>query len=77
MNLLPVPRDYSSGGMGLVELSKNCRLFALQCFRWAAMIEDPSQHLTFTLVAREWLSTAKKVERMPASAQETYRAKLH
>lgn len=77
MNLPPVLRDQSSGGLGLVELSKNCRLFALQCFRWAAMIEDPSQHLTFTLVAREWLSTAKKVERAPSSAHETYRAKLH
>jgi hypothetical protein len=41
------------------------------------MIEDPSQHLTFTLVARDWLSTAEEVERMPASAQETFRAKLH
>ena len=60
-----------------MELSKNCRLFALQCFRWAAMIEDPSQHRTFTLVAREWLSTAEEVERAPSSAHETYRAKLH
>ena len=60
-----------------MELSKNCRLFALQCFRWAAMIEDPSQHLTFTLVAREWLSTAEEVERAPSSAHEKYRAKLH
>ena len=60
-----------------MELSKNCRLFALQCFRWAAMIEDPSQHLTFTLVAREWLSTAEEVERALSSAHETYRAKLH
>ena len=77
MNLPPVPRDQSPGGFGLVELSKNCRLFALQCFRWAAMIEDPSQHLTFTLVAREWLSMAKEVERAPSSAHETYRAKLH
>ena len=77
MNHLPVPRDQCSGGLGLVELSKNCRLFALQCFRWAAMIEDPSQHLTFTLVAREWLSTAEQVERAPSSAQETFRAKLH
>jgi hypothetical protein len=41
------------------------------------MIEDPSQHLTFTLVAREWLSTAEEVERAPSSAHETYRAKLH
>ena len=77
MNQLPVSRDQYCGGLGLVELSKNCRLFALQCFRWAAMIEDPSQHLTFTLVARDWLSTAEEVERMPASAQETFRAKLH
>lgn len=60
-----------------MELSKNCRLFALQCFRWAAMIEDASQHLTFTVVAREWLSTAEEVERAPGKAHETYRARLH
>jgi hypothetical protein len=41
------------------------------------MIEDASQHLTFTVVAREWLSTAEEVERAPGKAHETYRARLH
>ena len=60
-----------------METAKNCRLFALQCFRWAATIDDPSHHLTFTAMARDWLSTAAEVERDPESARETIRARLH
>jgi len=60
-----------------MEAAKNCRLFALQCFRWAAAIDDARHHHIFTDVARDWLSTAKEVERDPDMADETMRARLH
>ena len=60
-----------------MEAAKNCRLFALQCFRWAASIEDARHHHILTDVARDWLSTAKEVERDPDMADETMRARLH
>ena len=60
-----------------MEAAKNCRLFALQCFRWAAAIDDARHQLIFTNVARDWLSTADEVERDPESALETMRARLH
>jgi hypothetical protein len=60
-----------------MEAAKNCRLFALQCFRWAAAIDDATHHLIFTSMARDWLSTAAEVERSPATAQERIRARLH
>jgi hypothetical protein len=60
-----------------MDASRNCRLFALQCFRWAAAIEDATQHLVFTDVAREWLSTADEIERAPSKAHEAIRARLH
>ena len=60
-----------------MEPSRHCRLFALQCFQWAAKIDDPSQHLIFTIIARDWLSAADEVERSPASARQTVRARLH
>ena len=60
-----------------MEAAKNCRLFALQCFRWAASLEDARHHHMLTDVARDWLSTAKAVERDPDMADETMRARLH
>ena len=60
-----------------MDASKSCRLFALQCFRWAAAIEDASQHLVFAEIAREWLEAANEIERMPAKAHEAIRARLH
>jgi hypothetical protein len=60
-----------------MELSKNCRLYALQCFRWAASIKDASQHLIFTDVARDWLAAAEEIERSPDTARETILARLH
>jgi hypothetical protein len=52
-------------------------MYALQCFRWAAAIDDPSQHLVFTDVARDWLSVAEEIERSPSTARQTIRARLH
>jgi hypothetical protein len=60
-----------------MEASRHCRLFALQCFEWAAKIDDPSQHLIFTVIARDWLSAAREAERSPESAQQALRARLH
>ena len=60
-----------------MEAARNCRLFALQCFRWAASIDDVRHHHIFTDVARDWLSTAKEVERSPEIAQDVIRARLH
>jgi hypothetical protein len=60
-----------------MEAAKSCRRCALQCFRWAASIEDARHHHIFTDVARDWLSTAKEVERDPEMAHETMRARLH
>jgi hypothetical protein len=52
-------------------------MYALQCFRWAASIDDASQHLIFTDVARDWLSAAREVERSPSTARQTVLARLH
>jgi hypothetical protein len=60
-----------------MDASRNCRLFALQCFRWAAAIDDATQHLVFAEIAREWLDAAKEIERAPAKAHEAIRARLH
>ncbi len=60
-----------------MELARHCRLNALQCFRWAAEIEDSTQHLAFTKIAREWLSVAEAIERSPSNAHEIIRARLH
>jgi len=60
-----------------MDASKNCRLFALQCFRWAAAIEDASQHLVFADVARHWLDAANEIDRSPSKADEAIRVRLH
>ena len=60
-----------------MELSHSCRMYALQCFRWAAAIDDASQHLIFTDVARDWLTAAKEIERSPSTARQTILARLH
>jgi hypothetical protein len=58
-------------------MERICRLYALQCFEWAAKIEDPSQHLIFTDVARRWLDVARKVKHDPTVGPEIVAERLH
>jgi len=60
-----------------MEFQHLCHLYALQCFRWAAKIDDASQQLTFTLIARDWLAAAKTIALDPANAASVIRSRLH
>jgi hypothetical protein len=60
-----------------LEFQHLCHRHALQCFRWAAKIDDVTQQLTFTLIAREWLDAAKAVALDPTNAAALVRSRLH
>lgn len=60
-----------------MDLQRICRLHALQCFRWAAKIDDVTQHLTFTHIARQWLATADTIALDPAKGDTVIRSRLH
>ena len=60
-----------------MDFQQLCRLRALQCVRWAATIDDVTQHLTFTLIARQWLDAAHAIALEPSSGERLLRARLH
>jgi hypothetical protein len=60
-----------------MDLQQLCRLHALQCFRWAAKIDDVTQHLIFTDIARQWLATATEIELDPSGGDRAVRSRLH
>jgi len=63
--------------MGEYFMENICRQYALQCVEWASTIEDPSQHLVFTDMARRWLEAARKVKSDPDFGREIVNARLH
>jgi hypothetical protein len=60
-----------------MDLQQLCRLHALQCFRWAAKIDDVTQHLIFTHTARQWLEIADTVALDPENGNIVIRSRLH
>ena len=60
-----------------MDLQQLCRLHALQCFRWAAKIDDVTQHLIFTDTARQWLAMAGTIALDPSKGERVIRSRLH